>query len=170
MKNTIFTIGHSNLQIDDFLNLLKEFKIEVLVDVRAKPYSKYSPHFNRENLTLYFKKQKIKYLFLGDLLGGPSKDEEYILLNNSIDYTRRLKEKDFLGGIDRLKKGLDKNYTIALMCSEKDPYECHRHLLIANKLIDEGIEVLHIIEKNKVIEASSIGFIQESLLCGINIS
>lgn len=163
MKNTIFTIGHSNLHIDDFLNLLKEFKIEVVVDVRAKPYSKYSSHFNRENLILYLRKQKTKYLFLGDLLGGPSKDKEYILLDNSIDYSRRLKEKDFLDGIERLKKGLDKNYTITLMCSEKEPYKCHRHLLIANKLIDEGIEVIHIIAKNKVVEASTIGFIQESL-------
>lgn len=166
MNNKIYTIGHSNLNFNDFLNLLNEFKINVLVDVRATPYSKYSSQFNKENMELNFAQNIIKYLYLGDLLGGPSKDKEYILPDKSINYNKRIQEKDFLDGIERLKKGLEKNYTIALMCSEKEPYECHRHLLIANKLIDEGVEVLHIITKKHTLNAKDIGFIQESLLCG----
>ena len=51
---------------------------------------------------------------MGDLLGGPSKDKSYLLPDNSINYNRRANEKDFLDGIQRLKKGLKKNYKIAV--------------------------------------------------------
>ena len=78
MNNLIFTIGHSNHDIDAFVSLLLANKIELLIDVRSAPYSKIYPHFNRNPLEVSLAKNSIKYIFLGDSLGGRSnKNSDY---------------------------------------------------------------------------------------------
>jgi uncharacterized protein (DUF488 family) len=161
--SNIFTIGHSNLQIEDFFKILNSYQINILVDIRAIPYAKFSSQFNKENLIHEIKKTNIKYLFLGDLLGGPSKSDDYRLLDNSIDYEKRTNEETFKQGIDRLLNGVQKGYKIVLMCSEKEPDHCHRHLLIARNLLQKNIEVEHIISSEKIVNARTMPFSQLSL-------
>jgi uncharacterized protein (DUF488 family) len=74
----VWTIGHSNHPLDRFVELVAGERIEFLVDVRSFPYSRFAPHFNREELDAAMSARGIRYLFLGDALGGrPDSEERY---------------------------------------------------------------------------------------------
>lgn len=142
-KPFLYTIGHSNHAPEKFLSLLKEFHIEVLVDVRSHPSSRYNPHYNAPPLSALVKEQGIRYLFLGKELGGRPADENYYDENGFVLYSKWTESAVFLEGIERLESGVQ-TYRIALMCSEENPQNCHRRLLITPVLRERGIEVLHI--------------------------
>jgi uncharacterized protein (DUF488 family) len=139
----IFTIGHSNHTLEKFLSLLKLHQIEVLVDVRSRPYSRYAPHFNKKLLSAELPKHSIKYLFLGDKLGGRPENKEYYDEEGLVLHDRLAVSNNFAEG---LKLVMDQLTTcrMALMCSEEDPAKCHRSLLIGRVLQDRGVTVLHI--------------------------
>jgi uncharacterized protein (DUF488 family) len=65
---TIYTVGHSNHEIDDFLALLHRHGVELLIDVRSTPYSRYVPQANRESLARDLETNGIAYRWMGDLL------------------------------------------------------------------------------------------------------
>ena len=140
---TIFSIGHSNQSIEDFLALLKQHAIQVLVDVRSSPYSKYVVHFNSVPLATAIKKAGLKYMFMGKELGGRPDGEEFYDTDSHVLYYRVAEAAFFLDGIKRLKEG-GKMYKVAIMCSEEDPTDCHRHLLIGRVLTEQGVHLLHI--------------------------
>jgi uncharacterized protein (DUF488 family) len=140
---TLYTIGHSSHTPEHFLELLQRHRIEVLVDVRSAPYSRYTPHFDRESLRDLITAAGIKYLYLGDVVGGRPKDETFYDLDGHARYAKVAGSPDFLGGILRLERGADE-FRVALMCSEEDPANCHRRLLIGRVLIERGAELLHI--------------------------
>ena len=73
----LWTIGHSNHPLEAFLDLLTRHRIEVLVDVRSSPYSRYASQFNREALRQPLHDRAVQYLFLGDLLGGRVEDDRF---------------------------------------------------------------------------------------------
>ena len=141
-KPTIFTIGHSNHPIERFLGLLKDAEINMVVDVRSSPFSRMFPHFNQDSLKKSLGETSIGYLFLGESIGGRSNDpEDYV--EGQVVY-RLLAQKDsFKSGMTRLRDGATK-YRIAIMCSEKEPLDCHRTLLVSEGLTEMGIEVGHI--------------------------
>ena len=144
MNTTLFSIGHGNKKVDTFLHELKKFNINYLVDVRSKPYSKFNPHFNQNDLKYFLKQYNIKYLFLGDLIGGLPDDKSCYDENGKVDY-QLLKDKDFfVQGLNRLIKAHDKQLKIAIMCSETNPRECHRSKLIGKELLKYGIDINHI--------------------------
>ena len=148
MNTTLFSIGHGNKKADTFLHELKKFNINYLVDVRSKPYSKFNPHFNQNDLKYFLKQYNIKYLFLGDLIGGLPDDKSCYDENGKVDY-QLLKDKDFfVQGLNRLITAHDKQLKIAIMCSETNPRECHRSKLIGKELLKYGIDINHIINKN----------------------
>lgn len=140
---TIFSIGHSNQSVEAFLALLQQHAIQVLVDVRSRPYSRYVAHFNGTVLAAAVRKVGIKYLFMGKELGGRPDGEEFYDGEGHVLYNRVARAPFFLGGIKRLKEG-GKTYRIAMMCSEEDPVACHRHLLISRVLAEQGVNVVHI--------------------------
>jgi uncharacterized protein (DUF488 family) len=140
---TIYTIGHSSHTAEHFLSLLQQNRIEALVDTRSTPYSRYTPHFDRETLRDLVTTAGMKYLYLGDIVGGRPKDEAHYDEYGRARYAKMGKDADFLGGIERLERGADE-FRIALMCSEEDPAHCHRRLLIGRVLIERGAEVIHI--------------------------
>ena len=72
----IYSLGHSNRTIEHFLSLLSQHDIEVLVDVRSRPYSRYCPHFSKPALEAAVRDAGRRYLYLGDLLGGIPDDDE----------------------------------------------------------------------------------------------
>jgi uncharacterized protein (DUF488 family) len=139
----VFTIGHSNHSIETFLHLLAEHRIDVLIDARSSPYSKYSPQFNHENLKLAVSNADRKYYFLGRDLGGKPKDASFYDANGHVLYWKLAASPQFEEAIQKVLKGIA-SYQVALMCGEEDPSNCHRRLLIARVLLDRGIEVLHI--------------------------
>lgn len=143
MPGHIFTVGHSNHPIEDFLSLLGKHNIEVVVDVRSAPYSKYSTHFNQENLKAALTDAGRKYLYLGAELGGMPKNAAFYDEEGYVLYWKIAASPLFEQGIERLRKGIE-TYNVALLCGEENPSHCHRRLLVGKVLSNAGVEVLHI--------------------------
>lgn len=142
MDKAIFTIGHSNLDISDFINLLLSNKIELVVDVRSAPYSKLYPHFNRNFLEESLIINSIKYIFLGDSVGGRSNNLEDFSKGRVV-YKKIAEKKEYISSINTIIQNSSK-YKIVLMCSEKEPLECHRTLLISRSIETHTVKILHI--------------------------
>ena len=139
---TIFSIGHSNHTIDKFISLLESSQINMVVDVRSAPFSRMFPQFNQETLKKSLSDASIGYLFLGDQIGGRSNDpDDY--QDGQVLYKALANKEAFKTGIERLKEGSAK-YRIALMCSEKEPLDCHRTLLVSQALASSDIVIGHI--------------------------
>ena len=140
---TIFSIGHSNRSIQAFIKLLQQHNIEILIDVRSSPYSRYVPHFNSTALASAIEQADIKYLFMGKDLGGRPERDEFYDENDHVLYNRVAESAYFLRGIQRLKE-IGRASRAAIMCSEEDPAVCHRHLLIGCVLAQQGVNLVHI--------------------------
>ena len=145
----LFTVGHSNHDFEKFINLLTKHSIEVIVDVRSSPYSRYLPHYNRDELKTRLKEYGIKYLYLGEELGARRAESE-CYSGDTAKYKLIAKTKLFLDGLQRIEKGLE-THRISLMCSEKDPLTCHRTILVGRTLISRGLpELSHILEDGSI--------------------
>lgn len=140
---TIYSIGHSNHTIEKFIRLLKLHGIQILADVRSSPYSRYVTHFNRLDLEDAVERQGIQYLFMGDTLGGRPEGDEFYDAEGHVLYSRLAQTPFFLKGIERLVDEAAMS-RVAFMCSEEDPTNCHRHLLISRVLGDQDVHVRHI--------------------------
>jgi uncharacterized protein (DUF488 family) len=124
-------------------------EIEFVVDVRSYPYSRIAPHFNREGLDIAFREIGVRYLFLGEELGGrPSRREHYDEQGHAL-YDRMAEEPAFRAAVQRLLSGCREN-RIALLCSEGQPHECHRRLLVGKVLADHGVQLRHILPTGAV--------------------
>ena len=141
--NEIYSIGHSNHEIDAFIALLHQHDITALCDVRSRPYSRYAQQYSSEPLKNALAAADIAYIFLGKELGARSENPA-CYKHGRVQYSRLAKEPMFLEGIDRIIKGM-KRYRISLMCSEKDPIDCHRALLVSRQLFETGIQISHIL-------------------------
>ncbi len=140
---TLYTIGHSNHELEAFVALLRQHGIQVLADVRSQPYSAYTSHFNREALQSAVVSAGLKYVFMGDQLGGRPNGEQFYDPAGHVLYYRVADSPNFLDGIQRLLKGIQ-DYRVAIMCSEEDPGICHRFLLVTRVLEECGVEIRHI--------------------------
>lgn len=147
----IYTIGHGNSDLKPIVELFKEHGIRILVDVRSTPYSKFAPEFNNGSLKQNIKTLDIEYKFAGKFLGGrPEAPDCYD--DDQVNYDK-LATKDFYKrGIRRLVE-ISQEKPTAILCSEENPHYCHRHKLIAQTLLREGFDVLHIRHNGKVEEA-----------------
>ena len=148
-KSKIYSIGHGNKKINDFISELKSFDIKYLLDIRSKPFSKWNPQFNQGILKNTIEKENIKYLFIGDVLGGLPKDKSCYDKDGKVLY-KEIKNKEFFkGGLSRIIIANEKNIKVVLMCSESNPEECHRSKLIGEELLKKsGISINHIISKD----------------------
>jgi len=150
-KKVIYTVGHSNIQASEFFSLIKAFKIEMVVDVRSRPYSKYATQFNKDEIHKFLSVNNITYLYMGNLVGGKPQERGFYDNEGYVRYDRLADSASFQTGISRLIKGIDL-YRIVLMCSEEDPANCHRRLLIGRVMKEQGIEVLHI-RKESIVQS-----------------
>jgi uncharacterized protein (DUF488 family) len=139
----LYTVGHSNHALEDFVRLLQSHAVQVLVDVRSSPHSRYVPHFNRESLHAALREAGMRYLFLGKELGGRPEGDDFYDEDGFVLYSRVAESPLFLAGIDRLEAGI-RRYRVAIMCSEEDPAVCHRHLLVGRVMAERGAEITHI--------------------------
>jgi uncharacterized protein (DUF488 family) len=162
---TIYTIGHSSHAAEHFISLVSKHAIEVLVDTRSAPYSRYSPHFDRESLRPLVVQSGMKYLYLGDLVGGRPKNEDQYDSQGRALYGRMGKDKDFLEGIARIERGAEQ-FRIALLCSEEDPAHCHRRLLVGRVLVERGAELLHIRGNGQLHDEATVVSASGKLLSG----
>jgi uncharacterized protein (DUF488 family) len=150
---TLYTIGHSNSTAAGLIDLLRRVPVALVVDVRSAPYSRYTPHFNREPLQQALREAGIDYVFAGEYLGGrptdptcyydgqiPDGKANYLKL---VNYAAVAERPWYRRGIERLLQ-LARARPTAIMCSEEDPAHCHRHHLIATTLLEQGVRVVHI--------------------------
>lgn len=141
-ESVIYTIGHSNHSIEQFVDLLKHHGITAIADVRSAPYSRYNPQFNKEALSASLEKEEIAYVFLGKELGARS-DDPSCYENGQVDFSRVAERAEFKSGLERVIQGSEK-YRIALMCAEKEPLDCHRTILVCHNLKRYGVNIKHI--------------------------
>ena len=145
----IFTVGHSNHELERFVELLDARGVKLLVDVRSQPYSGYTPHFNRRELEVSLPARGIDYEFLGQALGGMPEDAEFYDQHGHVMYSRIAESPAFQDGIAALTERIGR-VRAALMCGEEDPRNCHRRLLIGRVLMENGVSVLHILADGTV--------------------
>lgn len=145
---SVFTIGHSTHSFEAFVALLKQHGVTALADVRSAPFSRFNPQFNKDALESGLKAQGIKYVFLGRELGARS-DDRSCYENGRVQYARLARTDLFHRGIERVLRGANE-HRIALMCAEKDPLECHRTLLVARALDEQGVAVDHILADGRL--------------------
>ena len=138
----IYTIGHSTHATSQFVELLAKHHVDVVADVRSSPYSRFQPQYNREALRDHLKSEGIQYVFLGAELGARSNDPN-CYVEGRVQYDRLAQSSCYRQGLERLIDGA-KSHVIAIMCSEKDPLECHRTLLVAQTLVANGPKITHI--------------------------
>ena len=146
-----YTIGHSNNTIEQFIQLLDKHNINLIIDVRSYPYSKYVPHFNKEELEIKLREREISYIYMGDKLGGKYNDPDLLFSDGSVDYAKVSQTIEFTEGIQNLIEEIKSDKIIAIMCSEKDPFDCHRFVLISHQLEKRSITVKHILGNGDVI-------------------
>ena len=139
----VLTVGHSNHTVEHFLELLTAHAIEVVVDVRSQPYSKFAKQFDHESLKATVRSAGIRYLYLGRELGGRPDGDEFYDEEGHIRYDRVAATKRFREGLDRLERGI-REYRVAVLCAEENPACCHRRLLVGRVLLSHGVQVHHI--------------------------
>lgn len=142
MNQTLFTIGHSNHPIEAFIELLHRHSVTAVCDVRSHPYSRYVPQYSREVLKAALTRAGIAYVFLGKELGARSENPD-CYKQGKVQYDCLARQPQFAEGVRRVIEGMQR-HSIALMCAEKDPLECHRTLLVARKLYEAGFGIGHI--------------------------
>jgi uncharacterized protein (DUF488 family) len=148
----VYTIGHSNVAVEKLVQLLQKYRIEVLVDVRSVPYSRYASQFNRENLPQRLREFAIEYVYDGKHLGGLPEDPTRFKSNGTtddreqsprLDYDKVSEQDDFQRAIVSLIE-IARIRRTAIMCSEENPEGCHRYHLLGRSLIKMGAAVWHI--------------------------
>ena len=139
MRRTVWTIGHSNRSLAEFLDLLKLYNVELVVDVRRWPTSKKFPHFAFAALADPLREAGIELVWLGDLLGGYRKG----------GYEAYTGTPDFQRGLELLEQRAAFRRT-AVMCAELLYFRCHRRF-IADALVRRGWRVIHVVDAKRTI-------------------
>ena len=125
-SNTIYTIGHSNHEVRYFTELLQHFGVDCVIDVRSVAASSRFPQFNKAALAETLQAQNILYLHFAKAFGARHDDAALLDENGKVDFEKVQKTVEFIDGVERLRSGLEKGFAIALMCSEAEPFDCHR--------------------------------------------
>jgi uncharacterized protein (DUF488 family) len=151
----LYTIGYGARTLDEFLAVLKANRIEYLIDVRTAPFSKFKPEFSKELLQHQVERAGLRYVFMGDTLGGQPKDPA-CHSDGKVDYDKVRAQAFFQAGVERLRKAFEQNRRVALMCSEGRPEQCHRSKLIGEALVTAGVPVRHIDEDGQVLTQTQV--------------
>ena len=141
----IFTIGHSAYSIELFISLLNRYQINCIADVRSVPYSQYTPQYNMNDLKGALKSHGIIYVYFGKELGARREERELYTPEGYLDFEKVSKNIVFQSAVERIQKGIDKGINIALMCTEKDPIDCHRSIMVARQFHENKYKVGNIL-------------------------
>ena len=147
IKIEIYTLGHSNYSFDKFIEILKKYNINCVVDIRAIPYSKYNTQYNKEFFQANLKKLGYTYIYMADEFGAKRKTKVSYNDEGYADFDKVILEDEFKRGIERLKVGCSKNYKIVLLGAMQEPIRCHRAILLGKELIKAGFDVKHIMHE-----------------------
>jgi uncharacterized protein (DUF488 family) len=149
----IYSIGHSNRSLHEFISVLSHYAISTIVDVRSHPHSRANPHFNKEVLEYELPRSNIQYCWMGKGLGGfrpqmssdsPNTAWRVKSFKNYADYALTDAFGDALAELTALAT----KKTVALMCAEILWTRCHRRI-IADYILTRGSEVVHIVDASR---------------------
>lgn len=152
---TLHSIGYGARTLDELVAALKVHRIEYLLDVRSSPYSKFKPEFTKEVLEAALKARGIRYVFMGDTLGGQPRDPD-CFTDGKVDYEKVRRQPFFQAGLERLRKAHEQRLRAALTCSEGRPEQCHRSKMIGEALAAAGIPILHIDEDGRLLTQTQV--------------
>ncbi len=156
-NSSLYSIGHGQKTQEEFISELRSFDIHFLVDVRSSPYSKWVNHFNQGIIERWLKQESVRYVYMGDYIGGRPLNDICYDEEGYFDYRMMAEEPTFKIGLNRLVDANNKKCRVAIMCSESDPSECHRSKLIGRELYFlHNISMNHIIAINKTISQEEI--------------
>ncbi|MFI1679079.1 DUF488 family protein [Streptomyces sp. NPDC020607] len=141
-SDMLMTIGHSNHDLPTLIELLRRNGVSAVADVRSIPASQFAPHFNRKSLEPALRESGMKYVFLGEELGART-DDTTCYVDGRVQYGRLAQTRKFRQGIERLTKGAVTE-RIAIMCTEGEPLNCHRTVLVSRVLAEGGATIHHI--------------------------
>ena len=161
-QRTIYTIGHSTRTIEEFIELLKTYGIQKVVDIRTIPKSKHNPQFEQDELKISLKNAKIGYRHLKELGGLRHTRKDSVntgWINASFrGFADYMQTEEFWKGFEKLEK-IASNKRCALMCAEAVPWRCHRSL-VADALTYYKWQVLHIQSKRTAKEHKLTPFLK----------
>lgn len=143
MSVPILTVGYGNRSVEDLIALVRREGVEFLIDVRSSPQSRFKPEFSGDPLGQAMRLAGIRYVFMGDTLGGRPQDPS-CYENGHVIYDLVQQKDFFAAGIDRLLDAAAKGFQVCLLCSESRPEECHRSKMIGVALSARGVGVIHL--------------------------
>lgn len=155
-RTPILTVGYGLRDADDVIELLQRYDVEYVADVRSVPFSRRRPEFSREPLQRLLRAAGLRYVFLGETLGGRPDDPACYDADGHVDYDLCRTEPSFLAGIERVESASREGHRLALLCSEARPTDCHRSKLLAEMLVERGVPVVHIDEEGNLVEHAEI--------------
>lgn len=138
MKNkTVYSLGHSNIDSNQFINILKDLEVKYLMDVRSNPNSCYIKDYDKDKFEKILARNKIRYTYCGYKVGGRQK----------IDFKKYVNTHEYNSAIKSITRIIDRGKS-AIMCSEKDYKNCHRKY-VSQTLLNNGYTVIQIkVDKN----------------------
>ena len=141
MAKAIYTIGYSGFpDVRDFVSTLKQYGIQILIDVRSSPFSTYFESYNKDQLARILRENGIYYANYARQFGARQEDLSFYK-NGRLDFELFSQSEQFLDGVQSVERS---QAVIAFMCAEKHPSECHRAILVTRAFNERGHEIIHI--------------------------
>jgi uncharacterized protein (DUF488 family) len=144
----LFTIGHSNIPAARFTAMLRAAGADAIADVRSLPASRFCPWFSAKNLAPLLAAERMGYMFFGDSLGGRPRDPS-LYRDGIADYEAMARQPGFRAGLEQVVATSTRR-RLCLLCSEREPLDCHRCLLVARELAERGVTVGHILHDGSI--------------------
>lgn len=160
----LFTIGYANKSIDEFLTILKNYRITCIIDVRSMPLSIQYPEYDEKSLKRVLKTNDILYMSFKNEFGARRIEDEVYSKINMYDNTifevvnfEKVYDLDiFKQGVRRVERGIEQGYKICFLCSEKYAYDCHRCLMVGEYFERLGYIVDHIVNLTHILNQRNI--------------
>ena len=149
MNNLLFTIGYSGFSINEFIETLKNYSINVVIDVRSVAYSERYPTYNKDSLKEVLNANGILYRNYAKEFGARQDDPRFYNQDGYLDFELFSRSEQFKSGVEKIVKGCKLGYQFALMCAEKRPIQCHRAILVSRAFYNLGFSVIHFLPENK---------------------
>jgi uncharacterized protein (DUF488 family) len=160
----LYTLGHSDHTIENFLELLQNARVQAVLDARSTPHSRFYPQFRMDSLKTVLEQNAISYQYAGYDLGGRPVDLA-CYRDGIVAYDLVMNRPWFEDGIQRLLK-LAEDIPTAVMCAEEDPSHCHRHNLISVYILHNhpGWQIVHLRSDGTQVDATSLTGSQQPAL------
>lgn len=130
-----YTIGYSDRKLEEFLELLRLYNIDCVIDVRNTPYARNNNRvYDKEIIEKQIKQSGINYIYMGNQLSIKNIYSELKRKGKSMNFHNALEDNIFNKGINKVVEGIKRGHTIVLMCEEKNPFNCSRGIFLGYAL------------------------------------